>query len=474
MSTIPSKALSELRRHFRGELIVPGDASYLQAVKIWNAMMDHRRPGLVAKPTGVADVMAAVRMAREYDIGLAVRGGGHSGAGKGTLDDGIVVDLGSMRRVRVDPAASITYAEGGAQWRDYDHETQPYAVATPGGVISTTGVGGFTLGGGIGWISRKFGLTCDNLVGAELVDAEGRRIVCDQEQNPDLLWGLRGAGGNFGVVTGMKLRHHHIGPKVYAGAFLFSAKDAERAFALFTELGERNNLPRELGVLCGMVTLRDFDFIPKELHWQKACTFSYCWTGDPAECDRLLSPVAKLGPVFRAAHEHSYEELQCMFDVLAPHGNRSYWKTGFVNSVTPAVAKTMVEFGQAAPSRLSQAEFMILGGKIAEIANHESAFGDRTGRFVYNLVANWTDAAQDSENIAWTRKFFDAMQPHSTGAAYANYLGEGDRARDAFGENYDRLSQLKAQFDPTNLFKNTQNVPPASSTGSARQEHARA
>jgi FAD/FMN-containing dehydrogenase len=429
---------------------------------------------LVARPTGVADVMAAVRMAREYDIALAVRGGGHSGAGKGTLDDGIVLDLSSMRRVRVDPATGVTYTEGGAQWCDYDHETQPFAVATPGGVISTTGVGGFTLGGGIGWISRKFGLTCDNLIGAELVDAEGRRVVCDQEQSPDLLWALRGAGGNFGVVTGMKLRHHYIGPTVYAGAFLFSVKDAERAFALVTEFGERDNLPRELGVLSGMVTLRDFDFIPKELHWQKACSVAFCWTGDPTEGKKLLSSFAKLGPAFQADHELPYKQLQCMFDVLAPHGNRSYWKTGFVNSVSPAVAKTMVEFGRAAPSPLSQAEFMILGGKIAEIPNRESAFGDRTGRFVYNLVANWTDAAQDRENIAWTRNFFDAMQPFSTGAAYANYLGDGDnRARDAFGENYDRLSQLKAQYDPTNFFKNTQNVPPASTADSVRRERAR-
>lgn len=462
MSTISSDVLATLRRHFRGQLIAPGDDAYPHAVKIWNAMMDDKRPGLVARPIGVADVMATVKIAREHGIALAVRGGGHSGAGKGTLDDGIVLDLGSMRRVHVDPEAGVTYAEGGAQWQDYDHETQPFGLATPGGVISTTGVGGFTLGGGIGWISRRYGLTCDNLVGAELVDAEGRRVVCGEENNADLLWGLRGAGGNFGVVTRMHLRHHYIGPTVYSGAFLFKAKDAARAFAVLTELGERDDLPRELGVLSGMVTLRDFDFIPKELHWQRACSVSFCWTGDPAEGERLLQPFAKLGPAFHVGHNIPYKQLQSMFDVLAPHGNRSYWKTGFVNSVSPKVAGVMVEHGQAMPSPLSQAEFMILGGRIADTPNHGSAFGDRTGRFVYNIVANWRNAADDEKNIAWARRFFEAMQPLSTGAAYANYLGEGDnRARDAFGANYDRLSRLKAKYDPTNFFKNNQNVPPA-------------
>lgn len=467
MPMISPSALSELRRHFRGELIVPSDSSYLSALKIWNGMMDNRRPGLLARPSGVADVMAAVKIARQHDIAMTVRGGGHSGAGNSTLNEGIVLDLGSMRRVTVDPEAGITYAEGGAQWQDLDHENHAFGVATPGGVISHTGVGGFTLGGGIGWLSRRWGMACDNLVGAELVDAEGRRVVCNEKENSDLLWGLRGAGSNFGVVTSLHMQHHKIRSTVYYCAFLFSLKDAERAFALCTEFGERDDLPRELGGLCAMVTLRDLENIPKELHWQRVCSASFVWSGDPEEGERLLRPFAKLGPVFQVAEQLPYKDLQAMFDVLTPHGNRNYQKTGFVNSITPEATKIMVELGQAAPSRLSLAEFMIFGGKIADTPNNGSAFGDRTGRFVYNLVGTWQDPAEDQKNIAWVRQLYDALQPFSTGAAYANFLGEGDKARDSYGDNYDRLSNIKAKYDPTNFFRYNQNVPPAGSTGAA-------
>jgi FAD binding domain/Berberine and berberine like len=459
---ISENVLSTLRRHFRGDLITPERPDYPNAVKIWNAMMDDRRPSLIARPTGAVDVMVLVRTAREHDIPLAVRGGGHSGAGRSTLNDGIVLDLSSMRRVRVDPKAGITYSEGGALWQDYDHENQPFGVATPGGVISTTGVGGFALGGGIGWLGRRFGLTCDNLVGAEIVDAEGRRIICNENENPDLLWGLRGAGGNFGVTTTLELRHHFIGHRVYEGSFLY-LDHCEEAFSLFNEFGERDNLPRELGLYCGMITIRDFDFIPPDLRWKKACAVLFSWTGKPEVADKLLDPFVKLKPTLSATGNRTYKDLQSMYDPLAPHGNRSYWKSGYVNSIPPKLASIMVARGRSAPSPLSQGEFILLGGRIADVPNSATAFGDRTGRFVYNLISNWTDASKDADNVAWARGFFDDLKPFSTGAAYANFLGDEheDRSRDAFGQNYDKLAQLKLKYDPTNLFRQTQNVKPA-------------
>lgn len=462
MFYLADTTISQLRQQFRGDLITEENAQYIGACRIWNGMMDDRRPGLIARPSGVADIMAAVRFARDHDIPLAVRGGGHSAAGKSTLDDGIVLDMGAMRHVRVDPAAGFSHAAGGAQWQDYDHETQPFGVATPGGVISTTGVGGFTLGGGIGWLSRRFGLTCDSLVGAELVDAEGRRLICNEQENPELLWGLRGGGGNFGVVTNLQLRHHHIGPNILGGAFIFPTHLAKAVFSQFAEFGQDDNLPRELGMTCGMMTLRDFPFVPAELHWQKVCAVLFSWTGDPAAGEALVKPFADLGPAHKIAMQLPYKAFQSMVDALAPHGNRSYWKSGYNRTLPPAAIEQIVEIGQTAPSKLSQGEFVILGGAIADIPNNGTAFGDRTGRFVYNLVSTWTDPAQDAENIAWARGFFEALQPYSTDSVYVNFIGEGDdRIRAAYGDNYERLTELKARCDPDNFFRHTQNIPPA-------------
>ncbi len=454
-------SIEALRATLRGVALTPDSVGYAEAQPIWNAMWDNHRPALIVQPAGTDDVITAVRYAREHDVPMAVRGGGHSAAGKGTNDGGMVLDLSSMKGVHVDPVAQTATGFGGNLWQDFDPETQAYGLAIPGGLISTTGIGGFTTGGGIGWLTRKYGLTCDNLIAADLVTADGELARASAEENPELFWGLRGGGGNFGVVTRFTYKMHKVGPMVTGGVLAFTLDRAEEATNAFGEL-LASNPPRELGCALGLLALRPGDHYDESYYWQRVAGLSFCWTGNPDDLDKVLAPFLKSKPDLQMIKQMPYTYLQKMLDVMAPHGLRGYWKSGYGKEFTSEMAAKVIEFGGAPASNLSQGEFALLGGAFADVDDNDTAFGDRSGKFVYNLVATWEDQKDDDANKKWARDYFDAMQPWSTDTVYVNFLSEeGDeRIRAAYGDKFDRLAALKYEYDPDNFFRFNQNIPP--------------
>jgi FAD/FMN-containing dehydrogenase len=453
-------AVDDFRSRFKGTVLREADAGYA-ARPIWNAMWDHCRPALIARCVGAADVRAAVLFAREHDLPTAVRGGGHSASGKGTCDGGLVIDLSTLKGVHVNPRNRTAVAGGGCLWDDYDRETQAFGLATPGGVVSHTGVGGFALGGGIGWLSRRFGLTCDNVVAADLVTADGQFVRASETENPELFWGLRGGGGNFGVVTHFTLKVHEVGPEVTCGILMWPIERAAEAWGAYAELAD--SAPDELGCTLGVMRAPAAPFVDESLHDKWVAGFFFCWSGPPEKAEAAVAPFLARRPAVRSIGRMPYTTMQKMVDFMSPHGRRSYWKSGYAKGLEDPLASVVVEHMGQSVSPRSQAEFVLFGGAVARVPELATAFGDRTGKVVYNVVVNWTDAARDDANKAWANSFFRALQPFSTDAVYVNFLGdEGiDRIRAAYGDKYDRLARLKRAYDPTNFFRLNQNIIPA-------------
>lgn len=459
--TLTETMVDALRATFRGPLVGPGDPDYDAARSVWNAMID-KRPAVVARCTGPADVVAAVNFAREHELVTAVRGGGHSAAGKGTCDDGIVIDLSLMKGVRADPAKGTVRAQGGVTWGDFDHETQAAGLATPGGVISTTGIAGLTLGGGFGWLTRRFGLSCDNLLSVDLVTAAGESLVCSEDENTDLFWALRGGGGNFGVATSFEYRAHRVGPLVLGGLIGWPLAQAPEILAFHRE--QTRSAPDELGISTAFVTAPPLPFVPESLYFQPAVVVILCWSGDIDEGREVIRPWLELAPPIQMVDAMPYTVMQTLQDDLAPPGRHSYWKSGYLTELTDDAIAAAAGVAATVPSPLSLAEIVLWGGAVARVGADDTAFGQRDGRFLFNAVSFWEDPAEAEPNVAWARAFYDALQPFATEGVYVNFLSEeGDqRIVEAYGtEKYERLARIKAQYDPDNLFRLNQNIAPA-------------
>ncbi|HXH84685.1 MAG TPA: FAD-binding oxidoreductase [Candidatus Tectomicrobia bacterium] len=446
-------AITSLRAGFRGPLLRPGEAGYDAARRVDNAMID-RRPALIARCAGVADVLAAVRFARERDVVVSVRGGGHNVAGNAVCDGGLMIDLSPMKGVRVDPVARTARAAPGVTWGEFDHETQAFGLATTGGVISTTGIAGLTLGGGVGWLNGRFGLACDNLVGADVVTADGRLLRASEAEHADLFWALRGGGGNFGIVTSFEYRLHEVGPVVLAGPVFHPAQRAREVLRFYREFVATE--PDELTTYAGLLTGPDgtplVGMVP-------------VYAGPPERGAALVEPLRKFGPpLVDQVGPMPYLAVQQMFDPAFPPGRYNYWKSSLAPRVSDALIDAILEHMARVPSPHSAVMLEHYHGAYARRRPDETAYRHRAPVFDVVIIANWTDPADTEKNVAWARSLFQAVQPQVSPDNYVNFLGadEGaDRVRAAYGANYDRLAALKRTYDPTNFFRMNQNIRPA-------------
>ena len=436
----------------RGLALKPGTEGFDAARRVWNGMID-RTPGLIVRCAGAADVISAVAFAREQRLPLAVRAGGHSAAGNGVCDGGLVVDLSAMKGLQVDPVRRTARAEPGLTWGEFDRETQAFGLATTGGVVSTTGIAGLTLGGGIGWLMRTHGLTCDNLLSVDLVTADGRLLTASAEEHADLYWAVRGGGGNFGVVTSLEYRLHPVGPAILGGLLIWPqqlAGEVLRRFRDFTQTA-----PENAGAYAALGTSPEG--VPVVL-------IIFFYHGPIADGERLLQPLRDFGPpVADLVQPMPYTAFQQILDALNPPGNRVYWKSAMLQSLDDEVIETIIEHAAAPPSPLSAAIIEFYGGAANRVGVGETAYPHRDTQYALNAVAMWTDPDEDAANIRWSRGLWEATRRFSPGSVYVNFLGldEGaDRVRAAYGPNYERLAALKAKYDPDNLFRINQNITP--------------
>jgi FAD/FMN-containing dehydrogenase len=454
----------ELKGKLRGELILPGDPSYDKARQLYNGMID-KRPGLIVRALDAADVIACVNYARDRHILLAIRGGGHNGPGLGSCDGGLCVDLSSMRGVRVDPAAKTAQVAGGCVWGDVDHATHPFGQAVPCGFISTTGVGGLTLGGGIGYLSRSCGLTIDNLLSVEMVLADGSFVTADEDRNADLFWAVRGGGGNFGVVTSFTFRTHPV-HTVTAGPIFWPVEDAPEVMRRFEEF--ITDAPEEINGFFAFLVVPPVPLFPPELHMRTVCGVVWCSRADATRTDELLKPVESWPkPLLRGLGPMPFPVLQSLFDGLYPPGLQWYWKADFVDHLSDAAIAGHMQHGPKLPSMFSTMHLYPINGAVHRKNKEDTAFHYREAKFAEVIVGVDPDPANRDRISGWARAYWDAVHPHSAPGAYVNFMMEegAGRIEASYGENYSRLRQVKARYDPTNLFRVNQNIEPAAAAG---------
>lgn len=449
---------------FLGELIEPDHPDYDDVRAVWNGTVD-RRPRLIARCRGTADVAAAVRFARERDLEIAVRGGGHNVAGTAVCDGGIVIELSAMRAVSVDPVGRRAEVQGGALWGDVDHETQAHGLATTGGIVSHTGVGGLSLGGGIGWLMRKHGLTVDNLVGAEVVTAAGQIVRASADDHPELFWALRGGGGNFGVVCSFRFALHPVGPQVMAGPVFWAAENTADVLRFYREF--ISDAPDELGTIVRLGTVPPFPVVGRELHFRPAVAVATCYAGPVEDGERALRALRRFGtPLVDLVGPTSYVDHQRSIDDTVPHGWHYYWKGVNLSGLSDEVVDVLAEHAYRARSPRSYAAIFGMGGAVARVPRDATAYSGRDAAHTMSIDAVWLadqgDTVRKAE-IAWARAFADALRPYRAGV-YVNFLDADDGAshvREAYGEDiFQRLAKVKAEYDPENVFRNNKNVPP--------------
>lgn len=450
---LESSAVQAFGDELRGPLITPDHSNYDDTRKVWNGMID-RRPALIARCGGVADVIASVRFARDHQLLFSVRGGGHNTPGIAVCEGGLMVDLAGLRSVRVDPARRTARAEGGTTWSEFDRETQAFGLATTGGAISHTGIGGLTLGGGLGWLAGKHGLACDNLLSVDLVTAEGTMVTASAGENPELFWGLRGGGGNFGVATSLEYRLYPVGP-LLAGPIMYPFAQAQQALQLYRDFA--TSIPDEVNTIAALMTSPEGDPLA-------AVVLSYNGSIDAGE--KVFQPLRGFGaPVADLVAPMPYRRLQTLFDEAFARGRRYYFKSNFTRAISDDAIATLVEQFATAPSKMSMVYFQQLGNAANRIGASDTAFSHRDALCEWGCDAVWLDPSEDAANIAWARQVAEAMRPFTSGSDYVNHIGleteEGaDRIKAAFGANYDRLVGLKNRYDPTNLFRHNQNIKP--------------
>ncbi len=460
MKQLQRAKIDDFKAHFRGDVVLHSDAAYDEVRQIWNAMIN-RRPALIARCTSSEDIVQAVNLARKQNLAVSIRGGGHNIAGNAVCDDGLVIDLSLMKGVRVDPNARIAKVEPGCTLADFDAAAQVHGLATPLGINSTTGVAGLTLGGGFGWLSRKYGMTVDNLLSADVVTADGGQVHASETKNADLFWGLRGGGGNFGIVTSFEFQLHPVGPGVLSGLIAFpfdQAKSVLTQFARFTE-----TMPDDLNVW--MVTRKapPLPFLRADVHGKEIVALALCYAGNPAEGEKLIAPLRRFG----TAHgEHvgvqPYTAWQKAFDPLLTPGARNYWKSHNFSRLSDGAINAIIEYAGKLPSPQCEIFVGVIGGQAARVAPEAMAYSSRDANYVLNVHGRWESAAADERCIGWAREFFAKSQPFASRGAYINFLtqDEGDRIAFAYGTTYNRLVELKKKYDPTNFFRMNQNIKP--------------
>ncbi|WP_343674852.1 FAD-binding oxidoreductase [Paraburkholderia heleia] len=460
MSSLSRESIATLKSALRGVALQPGDAAYEEARQIWNAMIE-RRPALIVRCRGCADVRQAVALARESGLPLAVRGGGHNIAGSALCDGGIVIDLSPMKSVRVEPAARRAYVEPGATLHDFDHEAQAFGLATPLGINSTTGVAGLTLGGGFGWLSRRFGMSVDNLVAADVVTADGNLLRASAKENTDLFWALRGGGGNFGVVTMFEFSLHAVGPEIYGGLVVLPFDAAKEALTHYREAVDA--MPEDLSVWSVSRLAPPLPFLPPEVHGKPVIVFAICYSGPPENGPNAVDAVRRFG---KPCGEHlgpmPYAAWQQAFDPLLTPGARNYWKSHNLAALPDGLIDTLIDAIATLPSPECEIFFGQIGGATQRVASDAMAYPSRDALYVMNVHGRWTDPADDARCVAWARGFFEASAPYALGSVYVNFLTDDERARveAAYGPNMSRLVAVKTRYDPHNLFRHNQNIRP--------------
>jgi len=455
------EALGDLRKLLTGQVIEPGDADYEDARQVFNAMHD-KRPAAIVRCGSAADVSAAVQFARRQGLAIAVRSGGHSVAGLSVCDDGILIDLAGLKQIVVDPEKRTARTGGGVLWGEFDAATQQHGLHTPGGRATTTGVGGFTTGGGYGWTSSKHGLTCDNLLSTEVVLADGRIVRASPHEHADLFWGIRGGGGNFGVVTEFEFALHPLGPIVMAGLMLWPFDRAEAVMRAWRDY--MDHAPDELSTGFGVITAPPEEFVPPALRGQVVAGIVGMYVGDPEKGAEVFAPLKALAPAVDLVQPMPYTAFQAMVDPMAPKGFRSYWRGEYLPRLTDDAIATVLPgakalVGSAQP--LTQMVVFRIGQGVAAVADDATAFSHRDANYMLHPITMWQDAADDARLIAASRAFCDTMRPFASGGAYLNFTAE-DRVRDAYGAaKYERLVALKDRYDPENLFRLNQNIKPS-------------
>ena len=444
-----------LANEMQGRVACPGEPEYDAARTIWNAMID-KRPAMIARCMTPADVAAAVGFAREHDMLVSVRGGGHNVAGNALCDDGLMIDLSLMKDVQIDAKNRTVTAQSGCTLGDMDRATDQHGLAVPSGIISETGIAGLTLGGGVGWLVRKYGLTCDNLISAEVVTADGKPMTASAEQNDDLYWGLRGGGGNFGVVTSFQYRAHEVS-RVLGGIVFHPCAAALDVFRFYRDFSR--NAPEELTTYAAFLTLPDGVL---------AVAVVVCYCDDPDTGEKVLKPLRDFGSPLDDTISHiSRLDMQTMFDPAFPYGNQNYWKSSFIDELTDDAIETLIEHANRMESPLSAVMVEYYhGGPASRVGDDETAFSHRGHQYDIGIIGQWTDRKESDKHMTWAREMYEAMQPYANGRIYANMMGgdqmtEIDQLRATFGVNYERLVALKQKYDPTNFFRLNQNINPS-------------
>jgi FAD/FMN-containing dehydrogenase len=459
--TISEEALAALRGKLRGSAVVPDEDGYDAARSIWNAMID-RRPGLVVRCLGAADVIAAVKLARDENLLVAVRGGGHNIAGNAVCEGGLLIDLSLMKSVRVDEPSRTARVEPGATLADFDKEAQAFALAAPLGINSTTGVAGLTLGGGFGWTTRKLGLTVDNLISADVVTAEATLVRASATDHPDLFWALRGGGGNFGVVTSFEFKLHPFPTEVLSGLVVHPLDQAAELLPQFRRIARE--APDELTVWVVIRKAPPLPFLPSEWHGKEVLIFAACYSGDMKEGERAVKALRSLGkPIADVIAPHPFTGWQAAFDPLLTPGARNYWKSHDFNDLPDAAIKVIVDAVRTLPTPECEIFIAHVGGAMARVPAAQTPWPNRDAHFIMNVHTRWRDKAEDAACIAWARQLFEASAPFASGSVYVNFMpdDEKDRVAQAYGANYARLAEIKGRYDPGNLFRMNQNIRPS-------------
>jgi FAD/FMN-containing dehydrogenase len=460
MTTLASKAEKELKGMIKGSVLTPDDFGYEEARQIWNAMID-RRPAIIVQCADADDVPTAIAFARRNKLEISIRGGGHNIAGNALCNDGLTIDFSNMKNVRVDAGKRCAYVEPGATLANLDEATQAHGLATPVGINSTTGIAGLTLGGGFGWLTRKYGMTIDNLVSVDVITAEGRKIRASETDNADLFWAIRGGGGNFGVVTQFEFQLFPVGPEIFAGLIVFPFSQAKQILNNYRQFV--SSAPEELNVWVVLRKAPPLPFLPKNVHGKEVVVLPIFYSGAVAEAEKLIAPLRAFGD---AHGEHlgaqPYVAWQKAFDPLMTSGARNYWKSHNFTELADGALDSIIEFAGKLPSPQCEIFIGLIAGAPNRIAPDAMAYGHRDAKFVLNVHGRWDEAKDDPKCMSWAREFFKASAPYASAGAYVNFMTaeEGDRVVAAYGSNYDRLVQIKKRYDPDNIFHLNQNIKP--------------